>query len=100
MDIHPGDSELLDVAVRFDTDQDCYGWNNETYFLQPPALFGRNPKWRLGYDRFLVKIVVRSSGHTRAAVFRLINDVPVILSPREYQSLGPCESSVKNFPSG
>jgi len=37
MDIHPGESEVLDVMVRFTTDQDCYGWNNESYFLQPPA---------------------------------------------------------------
>jgi hypothetical protein len=76
-DIYPGDSESLDVVVRFNTDQDCYGWNNETYFLQPPAQPGRNPKWQLGHDRFLVKIVIRSSGQTRVDVFELINDVPI-----------------------
>jgi hypothetical protein len=76
-DIYPGDTESLDVVVRFATDQDCYGWNNETYFVQPPAQPGRNPKWQLGHDRFLVKIVIRSSGQTRADVFELINDVPI-----------------------
>jgi hypothetical protein len=77
MDIYPGNSEDLDVVVRFNTDQDCYGWNNETYFLRPPAQPGRNPKWTLGHSRFLVKVVIRSSGHTRTDVFELINDVPV-----------------------
>jgi hypothetical protein len=76
IDIYPGDSEPLDVVCRFDTDQQCYGWNNETYFLQPPAQLGRNPNWELGHERYLVKIIVRSSGHTRVAVFQLINDVP------------------------
>ena len=31
IDIYPGESETLDVVVRFDGDPECYGWNNETY---------------------------------------------------------------------
>lgn len=77
IDIYPGDSEPLDIVARFDNDQDCYGWNNETYFLQPPAQPGRNPKWRLGHERFLVRITIRSSGQKCEDVFQLINDVPV-----------------------
>jgi hypothetical protein len=73
MDIHSGDSEFLDVAARFKNDQNCYAWNNESYFVQPT---GRNPKWELGHDRFLIRIVIRSSGHTRVSFFKLINDVP------------------------
>lgn len=73
IDIYPGETEPLDVVARIETDQQCYGWNNETYFSQP---FGRNENWRLGYDRFLVKVTISSSGQKRKAVFRLINDVP------------------------
>lgn len=32
IDIQPGESTLLDVAGRFDAEEDCYGWNNEAYF--------------------------------------------------------------------
>ena len=32
IDVYPGETELLDVAVRLDEDEQCYGWNNEAYF--------------------------------------------------------------------
>jgi hypothetical protein len=73
IDIYPGESALLDIAVRFQGDTDCYGWNNETYFAQP---YGKNPNWRLGSHVFLVKVTVSSTGRKRRGVFRLINDVP------------------------
>jgi hypothetical protein len=73
VDIYPGESEVLDVAVRVENDDECYGFNNEMYFI---PTFGRNPDWRLGRDRFLVKIVIVSSGQRCIGVFRLINDVP------------------------
>jgi hypothetical protein len=76
IDIYPGETEPLDIAARFPDDQFCYGWNNETYFLPPPAQFGRNPNWQLDHDRFLVKIVITSSGQKCEGVFQLINDVP------------------------
>jgi hypothetical protein len=73
IDIYPGFSEPLDIAVRFQGDEDCYGWNNETYFKQP---VGKNPDWKLGHNRFLVKVVVTSLGQRCEGVFRLINNVP------------------------
>jgi hypothetical protein len=72
-DIYPGNSEPLDIAVRFNGDTDCYGWNNEAYFVPPP---GKNPQWRLGSDVFLVKIIITSTGRQSEGVFRLINDGP------------------------
>jgi hypothetical protein len=42
VDIYPGEKEPLDVAVRIDNDQDCYGWNNESYLHE-----WRNPDWRI-----------------------------------------------------
>lgn len=75
IDVYPGESEgeLLDIAGRFDDDEECYGWNNETYFCATPW---RNPDWRLPHGRYLVKVTVRSSGQRCLGVFRLINDVP------------------------
>jgi hypothetical protein len=33
IDVHPGESELLDIAARFDNNLEWYGCNNEAYFL-------------------------------------------------------------------
>jgi hypothetical protein len=73
IDVHPGEKEELNVAVRLDDDEACYGWNNETYFSTPPW---RNEKWRLGPGRYLIEVIVSSSGSRCVGVFRLINDVP------------------------
>jgi hypothetical protein len=72
IDIHPGRSELLNIAARVDNDDECYGWNNESYFSMPPW---RNPKWKLPKGRYLVRVVVSSSGQQFTDCFRLINDV-------------------------
>lgn len=70
VDVYPGEEQLLDVAARFDDEPDCYGWNDESY------VYGwRNPNWKLPPARYLVKVVVTSSGQKCVAVFRLINDV-------------------------
>jgi hypothetical protein len=74
VDVYPGENELLDIANRPYDDNDCYGWNNETYFTTPRF---RNPNWRLVPERYLVKVVVRSSGQTGIGYFRLANDLLV-----------------------
>ena len=33
--VYPGESALLDVAVRVDEDESCYGWNDESVSVQP-----------------------------------------------------------------
>ena len=33
IDIYPGSTESLDVAARLDEEDECYGWNNESYIL-------------------------------------------------------------------
>jgi len=73
VDVYPGESELLDIAVRLDEEEDCYGWNNETYFCHTPW---RNPLWKLPRGRYLVRVEITSSGQKCTGVFRLINDVP------------------------
>lgn len=70
IDVYPGEEELLDVAVRFDGENDCYGWNNESYFNN-----WRTPGWKLPRGRYLVKVVITSSGQKCSDVFRLASDV-------------------------
>ena len=71
-DVYPGESERLDVVARFDNEDECYGWNNDSYFSNPPW---RNPDWSLSPDRYIVKVTVVSAGEKCTGIFRLINDV-------------------------
>ncbi len=73
-DIYSGDTEKLDVAARFDLDEDCYGWNNEGYFSNP---IWRNPKWKLKAGRYLVKVEISTSGEKTTGLYRLLNDVSI-----------------------
>jgi len=72
-DLHPGQSELIDVAARFEQDGECYGWNNNNYFSEPRW---RNPEHKLGHARYLVKAEITSAGDSCEKFFRLVNDVP------------------------
>lgn len=74
LDIYPGERETMDIAAKFDDEEVCYGWSNENYFSDP---IWRNPIWRLAPGRYLVKIVVTTSGEKVSEVFRLLNDVPI-----------------------
>ncbi len=68
----PGITELIDVAARFDNDDDCFGWSNESYL---PGKGWRNPDWKLPKGRYLIKVTVHSSGETLSAAFQLENSV-------------------------
>lgn len=72
MDVYPGEKEpeILDVAVRFAGEPDCYGWNNESYFNN-----WRTPHWRLPRGTYLVRVVITSSGRKCVGRFRLLNEV-------------------------
>lgn len=70
MDIYPGDATPLDVAVRFDSDDEAYGWSNLNYFSSPQW---RHPEWKIPQGRYLVAITVYSSGEKCEALFRLMN---------------------------
>jgi len=71
-DCYAGDSEPIDVAARFDDDQDCYGWSNENYL---PGKAWRNPEWKLPNGRYLVEVTVHSAGDKISGVFKLENSV-------------------------
>jgi hypothetical protein len=72
VDVQPGESELLDIAIRADNDTECYGWNNEAYYSKPRW---RNPYWRLPSGRYLVRVIVTSAGQKCVGWFRLENRV-------------------------
>jgi hypothetical protein len=72
VDVYPGERELLDIAFRADEDAECYGWNNEAHFSTPTW---RNPNWKLDRGRYLVRVIVTSSGQKCVGWFRLENSV-------------------------
>ena len=71
-DCFPGSEEIADVAAKFDSDKECYGWSNETYL---PGKGWRNQDYRLPQGRYLVRVTVRSSGENISKVFQLENSV-------------------------
>jgi hypothetical protein len=68
IDISPGESEFLDVAVRIEEEDICYGWNNESYFYN-----WRHPRWQLPKGRYLVQVTVICSGYRTTGLYRLMN---------------------------
>ena len=69
---YPGSKEAIDVAARFDDDEECYGWSNETYL---PGKGWRNEDWKLPKGRYLVTVTVYSAGEKVAGAFKLENSV-------------------------
>jgi hypothetical protein len=70
MDVYSRKPQLLDIAVRFDNEPECYGWTTKNY----THLRWRNPEWRLAPNRYLVKIDVDADAAATSATFLLIND--------------------------
>jgi len=71
-DCFPGGKETVDIAARFDNDEECYGWCNEAYL---PGKGWRNPDWKLPKGRYFVRVVVLSAGEKVSDVFQLENSV-------------------------
>lgn len=70
VDVYPGESTPFDVAVKFDSETECYGWSNLNYFCNPPW---RHPDWKLPMGRYLVEVTIISSGAKCSGLFRLLN---------------------------
>ena len=71
-DVYPDETARLDIVARFDNEDFCYGWSNESYFSAP---IWRNSNWKLLPNRYLVRATIKSSGEKCVGVFRIINDV-------------------------
>lgn len=70
IDVYPGESTPIDIAVKFDSEEECYGWSNLSYLSDP---LWRHPDWKLPQGRYLIEVTVNSSGQKCAAIFRLFN---------------------------
>jgi hypothetical protein len=73
IDVYPGEEEMLDVAVRFAGEPNCFGWNNEAYLHN-----WRNPNFLLMPGRYIAKVTITSSGRKCIGKFRLINNVEAL----------------------
>jgi hypothetical protein len=71
-DIH--DEEILDIAARFDIDEEAYGWCNDNYISEP---LWRAPQWRLNQGNYLVKVKIVSANTEKTELFRIINSGPI-----------------------
>jgi hypothetical protein len=72
IDINPGESEGCGIIAKYDEEDDCFGWNNESYISDP---IWRNPDWKLPRGRYDINVTIISSGEKITKSFRLINDV-------------------------
>ncbi len=70
IDIYPGESEPLDVVIRYDEDAECYVWNNETYAYHDR----RTQHWKIIKGEYLIRVAVTCSGGVQKGSFRLMND--------------------------
>jgi hypothetical protein len=68
----PGIKELIDVAGRFDDDDDCYGWSTD-YGI--PEKGWRNQDLKIPKGRYFVKVTVFYSGEPVSSIFKLENSV-------------------------
>jgi len=72
----PGSSSSVNVAVKFNGEDECWGFNTRSYQYQPPpsSRWLRDPKKQLDDDRILVVVAVTAQGKThRSQVFTLHN---------------------------
>ena len=71
VDIPPREATAINVAIRIKGEDECYGWNNESYLHN-----WRHPKWRLEKGRYFVKVRAKTSGREYVDAFLLVSDVP------------------------
>ncbi len=69
---HPGTKETIDVVVRFDDDDDCYIWTNDSYYKG-----WRNSEVKLPKGRYYIIVTVFSAGERVRGYFKLENTVGI-----------------------
>jgi len=69
-DIPAENSGDLDVVCRFEGEESCYGFNNDSYLHR-----FRNNTWKLPPGRYIIRVRVRTGGREFAELFMLHNDV-------------------------
>jgi hypothetical protein len=72
-DIPPGEYTDVDVVFRAKEEDDCYGWNNESYLHN-----WHHPDWRLEKGRYIARVRAKTGGREYTNTFLIANDVPYI----------------------
>ncbi len=70
VDIPPGESSQVDIVSRIKDEDECYGWNNESYLYN-----WRHPSWRLDKGRYIALVRVKSGGREFTDAFIVVNNV-------------------------
>lgn len=69
-DIAPGEDTLLDVAIRDKSNEDSFGWNNESYLFE-----WRHARYHIGgKGRYIALIKIKTGGQEYKDVFMIVND--------------------------
>jgi len=68
-DVHNHDNPLLDIAIKYEGNQDCYIFSNESYLYQ----MWQNPNWRLNNGTYKLKIILYYERGPKEFIFRLRN---------------------------
>jgi hypothetical protein len=69
-DIPPGEQTDIDIVFRAKSEDNCFGWNNESY------LYGwHHPDWCLEKGRYIARIRVKTGGREYINAFMIANDV-------------------------
>lgn len=74
-DCCPDSEEPIDVIARFDSDEECYVWNNDSFY--PNYLKWRNEKVKIPKGKYFVIITVRSLGEKKSGFFILENNLSI-----------------------
>jgi hypothetical protein len=69
-DIPPGDQTDVDIVFRAKEEEDCFGWNNESYLHN-----WRHPSWKLEKGRYIARIRIKTGGQEYTNAFLIANDV-------------------------
>lgn len=70
VDIPPGEYSNLDIVNKIEGEEQCYGWNNESYIHK-----WRHPEWSLAPGKYLAKVRVKTGGLEFKDVFVIRNDL-------------------------
>jgi hypothetical protein len=61
LDLIPGRKEPICIAVKFDGEEECYIFSNESYLVAPsPHTRWRYPPWKLGKGIYYIVITIVS----------------------------------------
>ncbi len=71
IDILPGDTQELDVAIKYDDEQAIYAFSNESYELADNMW--RKTEWRIDEKEICVEVIVYSGSLRKKGLFLLKN---------------------------